>query len=709
MKKPAAPLKDLLFEIGTEELPATNLADLFESGENLIEARLKKVFDEKRISFDSARVWATPRRLVFWLQGVAPQQTPKENNIKLLARQEAYDTDGRPSEKFLTILKHRNAAPADTVTAELNGKEYVFLRKTEPAQKTVSLLPEMLEALVRSLPFPKTMKWDDSGVYFPRPIRGTLCLYGNKAVSLKIGHTRSKAQTVVFSKGRRTTVAVKDAASYFAALKKHGVILDPVERKKAIQALLAGLSAAFKARLYEDPFLLSEVNYLVENPHGVSAPFHEEFLKLPLEVLTVSMARKQRIFGLVDASGGVMPRFFAVLDGPAKEKQKKLISRNMENILHAKLQDSFFFYNEDAKIPLEKKREELKNLIFLKNAGSMHDKSGRLVRLAEKIAVELGLGDKDKRALSRAAFLCKADLLTQMVGEFPELQGVMGKYYALENGESEETALAIGEQYLPRTAQDKLPQTLAGGLLSLLDKCDLIVACFALGNEPTSSADPFGLRRSATAVLKILLEKKLPLSLDGLLSANRTELEAYAQKNDEVTLLKKLRAFFKDRFKALLSEKGYREDVIEAAMTSSFEVPCETFSRIGALSQMLSEERFIQACKVGERTMNILKGNKEPLPPTIDPALFAEELERRVFEHYEKAHHGIRQATTDGNFTLATSLYAEAFFDILGEFFDKVFVNAEDMNVRKNRLALLRNVNALYTAGIADLSKIHLK
>ncbi len=702
-------LKDVLFEIGTEELPATNLADIFESpGENILEAKFKKSFEEQRVGVGSCRVWATPRRLVFLAEGVEAAQRPKDEMVKILLKQEAYSVDGQPVEKLLMILKHRNFTLEDTAITELNGKEFVTVKKSEAVRKTTSLLPEIFEGLVKSLSFPKNMKWDDSGITFPRPIRHLLCFYGDQSISFKVGLTRVKNETVIFSKSRRTRHPVKDIPAYFALLKKHGIILDPVERKKTIQEVLAKLTGSFHGKWAEDHFLLNEVNFLVENPQGLSAPFAEQFLKLPLEVLTVSMARKQRIFGVVDKNDRVLPRFLAVLDGKISEKEKRVISNNMENILHAKLQDSLFFYNEDIKISLEKKRGELKNLVFLKNAGSLLEKSDRLVKLAKKIGPELLLSVEDQKNLERACFLSKSDLLTQMVGEFPELQGIMGKYYALENRESREIAQAIGEQYLPRTAQDRLPESLAGSVLSVLDKCDLITASLGLGHEPSSSLDPYGLRRSATAVLKILLEKKAPIALMDLIRINKEALGGYIQKDKEEALLKKSESFFKDRFKALLVDKGFREDLVEAAMASDFKVPYEAFTRVDTLSALMEERPFAEAWKVVERTSNILKSNKEVLPDNPELALFQEDLERQVFENYKKSHHAIQQAAESRNFKLATSLYADAFFDILNKFFEKVFVNAEDLTIRKNRLALLRAVNRLYTTSIADLSKIRL-
>lgn len=713
-------LKELVFEIGTEELPATNLADIFESlpagqagssggADNVLLEKWKKTFKDNRISHGTANVWATPRRLVFTLSGVAPFQEKHDQLTRVMTKAEAYGADGKATEKFLTILKHRNVAVEDTVVQDAAGKETVFIKKAESVRKTASVLPELLEAFVKTLSFPKNMKWDDSGVYFPRPIRHTLCFFGGDAVKFKIGRTRSSERVWVFSKGKRSSFSASDAASYFRILKKQGVILDPQERKKAIQTILEKLAKTHHAKLYDDPFLLNEVNFLVENPQGIAAPFDAEFLKLPPEVLTVSMARKQRIFGLIDKDGGVEPRFLAVMDGAATEKEKKVICQNYENILHAKLKDSLFFYKEDLKVPLEKKREELKNLIFLKGAGSMHEKSVRLESLALLLSEALGLSEEEFKNLERACFLSKCDLLTQMVGEFPELQGVMGKYYAAAGREKDAVASAIGEQYLPRTAADRLPATKTGALLSMLDKVDLVTACFGLGLEPTSSLDPYGLRRSATAVLKIILDQKLEFSLEKLLRDSEGRAKAFVQREETGRLQKKIQAFFRDRFKALLADKGYREDLVEAAMTSRFDSPYEVYQRVHALSQFSGKSSFLNACKVVERTHNILKGNKEQLPLKPDSALFAESLEHAVMEKLQRNEQAILNAKKGGDLALATSLYAEAFFDILNEFFDKVFINADDLNVRKNRLSLLKAIKELYTGDIADLSKIQVQ
>jgi glycyl-tRNA synthetase beta chain len=295
-----------------------------------------------------------------------------------------------------------------------------------------------------------------------------------------------------------------------------------------------------------------------------------------------------------------------------------------------------------------------------------------------------------------------------MVGEFPELQGVMGKYYALANGEDSLVASAIGEQYLPRTVQDKIPSSLTGSLLSALDKCDLIVACFGLGLEPSSSVDPYGLRRSATAVLKILVDKQLPVSLPKLLEEVKKELGPYVLKDKEAQLTSKLNAFFKDRFKALMADRGYAEDLIEAVITSRFESPYEASKRVAALAKLRNKEEFTRSGKVVERLTNILKGNKEALPTSVNPGLFAEELEKGVFERFQAFNDRLEDARKQADYGLATSLYAEAFFDILNEFFEKVFVYCDDLSVRRNRLLLLRMVKELYTKDIADLSKIRL-
>lgn len=706
---------DVLFEIGTEELPATHLAELFESGgENLFETRLRKILDEHRLSLEDCKVFATPRRLVFWLVGVPPTQTSRDQLTKLLSKEEAYLPDGRPNEKLLLILRKKGALLSETVISELNGKPYVFIKKAETELPTVQVLPDVFKTLLKTLPFPKKMKWgirweDGSDLVFPRPIRSLVCLYGEKPVLFDIGELSVSNRTVIFLKSERNSYPVNGIPSYFAFLKAQGIMLDQTERKKEMKAELETMASSLGGRLYDDPHLLNEVNYLVESPDFVSAPFDKEFLKLPLEVLTISMARKQRIFGVLNKKDEVVPYFLAVLDGKTPAADKKQISHNCESILQAKLKDSLFFYKEDTKVRLDQKRGDLAGLIFLKGAGSMLEKSDRLKRLSEKLKTEFCLPDAAQTALERAAYLCKSDLLTQMVGEFPELQGIMGRYYAKESGENDETALAIGDHYLPRTAQDRLPKTLAAGILSILDKCDLITACFGLGLEPSSSLDPYGLRRSGSAVIKIALKHQIHFSLRRLLEETKAELDPFILKGKGTELLPRLEAFFKDRFKAALLDYGHtREDLIDAVLASGSDRLYETMVKIHSLSTILEQASFIQAAKVVERTVNILKGNKESLPDRIDPSLFTEDLESQVWTEYERYQSSIAEAAQSGDYKFATSLYAKAFFDILGRFFEKVFVYAEDQNVRQNRLALLQKVKNLYTDRIADLSKVHL-
>lgn len=716
--------QDIVFEIGTEELPATNLADIFSAGggsppeadppragasvedfDNVLKAKWKKLFEDHRIAYESAEVWATPRRLVFFLKNAASSQSARDQFTKLMAQTEAFGADGKPTEKFLTILKHRNVGVEETVVQDLGGKPTVFIKKTETVRKSVSVLPEILEPFVKSLGFPKNMKWDESGLYFPRPIRSTLCFYGTQCMKYRIADTRAGDKTLIFSKAKRTAILVTSAASYFKALEKGGVVLDQWKRKKSIQAGLEKLARTLNGQLVDDPFLMNEVNFLVENPQTLSAPFDAKFLELPKEVLTVSMARKQRIFGLVDKDQRVLPKFLAVADRTMTESEKKLISRNYENILHAKLQDSLFFYKEDTKAPLEKRRQELGNLIFLKGVGSMLQKSERLEHLADKLG-PAALDGEDVRRLKRAAFLSKCDLLTQMVGEFPELQGIMGMYYAKESHEDVVTATAIGEQYLPRTVSDRLPETVVGALLSLFDKADLIGACFSLGLQPSSSMDPYALRRSASAIFKILIKHSVRLDILAVVRQNLDLLKSQIPGLDAGAVEKKLWSFLQDRFRSVLVDQGFASDVVDSVLACGFSDIAGVFAKVSALSKARDKAGFLQAAKVIERTTNILKGNKETLPGDPDPALFTEALEHAVMARFQEREGAIVRAKKEGDFARATSLYAEAFFDILNEFFDKVFINAEDFNVRRNRLTLLRNVKDLYTRDIADLSKI---
>lgn len=332
----------------------------------------------------------------------------------------------------------------------------------------------------------------------------------------------------------------------------------------------------------------------------------------------------------------------------------------------------------------------------------MLEKSERLEKLAASLGPAIGLSNEEIQSVQRAAHLSKADLLTHMVGEFPELQGVMGKYYAKLQGESDAVSNAIGEQYLPRTVSDKLPATRIGAVLSALDKADLVAACFALGMEPSSSADPYALRRSATAAVKIILDQKFPLTLEALCEKASAGFQAA---NADQARAKTL-TFFKDRLRAALSEKGHRADWVDAVLASGVSEPSRVLERLEKLAKLSGQHGFIETQKSVERTSNILKGVKDALPAGVDHALLSEPLEQQLWKRFGEAEPAFRRAVEQGDFALATRLYADAFFAILGEFFEKVFINAEDPAVRKNRLALVRSVKELYTKNIADLSKI---
>ncbi|MEI8344947.1 MAG: glycine--tRNA ligase subunit beta, partial [Candidatus Omnitrophota bacterium] len=563
---------------------------------------------------------------------------------------------------------------------------------------------------------PKTMRWDlrwagGADFCFSRPVRSFLCFYGAQTLkNVKIAGIGVGTSTRLLIKARHEQVSVRTITAYFDLLKKKGLILDPVERKNRIRTALEAAAKAAGVRLVADPMLLSEITYLTEMPQVISAVFDNAFLDLPAEVLTVSMARKQRIFGSVDAKEKLANRFFGVLDRRVTAVEQKLICDNFGSILKAKLQDSLFFFREDSKMPLEQKARALDGLIFIKNAGSMFQKSCRLVELSGLLSKSLGMSEESSARLSEAARLCKADLLTQMVGEFPELQGVMGHYYAKAQGLPQEVAMAIGQQYLPRTADDRLPDTQIAAALSLIDKVDLITTCFCLGLEPSSSADPYALRRSASAIAKITFEHHLDYSLDALLERCRVlvvaDLKNPPKKADPKA---DVAAFIADRAKAVLAERGYAADLIEAVFAGGFDRLDLCASKLASLQPLTKAESFVKTCKVIERITNILKATREILPEEPDVALFQEQLERDLFQKFNESNEAIIKSKEANDVKTATDLYAAAFFDILGEFFTKVFINAEDSGIRRNRLALLKRIRGLYVDGMADLSFIKIK
>ena len=716
-KKPAGPaLIEWLLEIGTEEMPANYLAYAADPENDLFRKKFLETFaafnESKAFAGGDVRVYLTPRRITLHVTKLAFDPSAKKEPVYGPAWNASFEPNGHPSKALEGFMKSRGITVNDIVEFENKGKKCAGYWKTEKPRTLAEIAGELVPAFVKSLTFPKLMKWDSSDLRFPRPIRNVLCLIDGKPVKFKLGLLESGNQTLFFENAARSSAKIVSVAAYFATLARRGVILDQTERRSKIEEEVKRLTEKHGGFYAADPGLLDEVAYLTERPVCVSGEFEGAFQHLPKEVLTVSLAKKQRLFSVFGRNGKHMPFFIGVLDGAVQKPD--LVAKTIGAILKAKLQDSHFFYQEDAKIVaaadgLTRLSGDLKNLVYLKDLGSIHDKVTRMREAVDKLAPVWGVSDGDSADLRDAIGFSKIDLLTQMVGEFPELQGTIGGYYARLAKKPEPVALAIAEQYLPVSGEGRLPETRVGAALAILDKADLIVSCFVAGKIPSSSQDPYALKRSLVGIVRIAAAHRFDVSWRGLVAAFLDGLESQrlAPNLRRDAVAAQLVAFFRERAAYYFeNSRGYAPDLVEAALATESDRLLKLEERISALAKIEREETFKRSLKIVQRTSNILKAVPKADLGQIDPARLSEPSEKDLFRLYGEKKEAISEAATRGDYGLATSLYAEAFFDILHVFFERVLVNSPEADVRRNRLSLLDAVRSLYIHRIADLSKI---
>ena len=685
--------KDLLLEIGCEELPAGYILPVLEGMRGQIEDSLKR----NLISIGKIKTYGTPRRLILHIKDVALRQ----NDIVISGppKKIAYDEKGRPTKALLNFLKAKGARLADLRKEGIQQR--VAIRKK--GVSTIRLLKDVLPQLIRALRSPKQMRWESTELRFARPIRWILCLYGDRKVSFRLGSLTTDRFTYGPRELGSRPIKVKDVESYFKILKSKKVIFDQDKRKDLIKYKLQTLAKRAGASDRLDEALLCEVNFLVECPKAFLGSFDEEYLSLPDEVLIASMSKYQRVFALRDRRGKLIPRFLGVAN--TVKGDLRTIRKNYENILDARLKDSLFFYDEDMKQPLAKRVDELKGLIFLEGLGSFYEKTQRLLRLSNFIAERLSLDEEDKRKLREVARLAKTDLTTHMVGEFPSLQGVMGREYAKAQGLDKAVARGIYEHYLPRFSQDVPPKTILGQIVSISDKIDTIVGCFVKGKHPTASFDPYAIRRRQAAIIQIIVTRKINLSLRQLLDKS---IDCYQQLIVEgITkdkLIENLIRFFKERFISIARQR-FRYDIVDAVCQIELDDIYDAYKRIEDLTGISRTEAFEMARNVVERTNNILKGAKFDVK-FVKPGLLIEPQEKELWKIYNDNQSILKSQKDRRDYRSCTKTYGEIFFAPIHRFFDKVLVNVPDRKLCHNRMALMKAINRLYTQRVADLSKI---
>ncbi|MBI5125990.1 MAG: glycine--tRNA ligase subunit beta [Planctomycetes bacterium] len=684
---------NLLFEIGTEEIPSGYISPALRQMEGLFKEGLR----ENRLGCAKVVTMATPRRLSLYAEGIPERQPPLVEEIQGPAARVAFDKEGQPTRAALGFAKAQGVEPNELKTKETPKGAYVFAIKTHAGEETMRLLSPLLTTVVRSLGFPKKMKWKGPGLLFARPIRWIVALLDQDVIPLELNGITSGRTTFghPFLSGKGLSIKRADLDTYKETLRKEKVLVDVEERKALLREGITSILAQHGSQLKEEE-LLEEVTFLVEYPCAVECTFPEEFLRVPQEVVETVMKEHQRYFPVEDAQGRLLPRFVVVTNRGPREATSCI--EGNERVLKARLADAKFFWEEDRKVSLWKRLEGLKEVVFHEKLGSYWERVERIDRLSGYLALRLGLGPAERETLHRSARLCKADLLTQMVGEFPKLQGVMGYHYAREEGEREEVARAILEHYLPRFAGDRLPETQLGVLLSLADKFDALCGCFSIGLVPTGSQDPYALRRQAQGIIRILEDENLNLSLKESLVA---ALENFPGRG---TTLKELLEFFRDRLYQTFLERGYRYDIINAVLAAGFDNIADFSRRLGVISRLSQTHEWQGLVTVVERTFNI--GKKAVATGEVEEELLQEKEERQLWELYQRHRDKILSLIDKGQYEEASMEYYTSFAQAVHNFFDKVFVNVEDQRLRNNRLLLLKNINELYSARIADLAQI---
>ncbi len=683
---------EFLLEIGTEEIPASFIPPATQSFCELF----GRLLDNARISYSSQEWYATPRRLIFRALDLAPVQSSVEIEKTGPAKSAAFDEHGNPTKAAEGFARSQGVDVKDLVIVSTPKGEQVAIRKREEGRPTVEVLSEELPALLEKISFPKTMRWMGLDVRFARPIHWIVALFEEQVIPFSFGNIQSGNST----RGHRFTNPGNFAVSGFDQLRdtleNRGVVINPGRRRSEISRLVQELAASEGLKVFEEPDLLDEITYLVESPYPVMGEFSADFLELPASILITCMKKHQRYFSVQDDGGRITNRFIAVNNTPVQDPRMSL--RGHQRVLKARLEDARFYFREDRKSPLMDRLEALKGVVFHSKLGTAHEKVERFTELAMMLAKKLAPDKVD--VVKHASLLCKCDLETGIVYEFPELQGIIGSYYAKMDGEPEEVSTAVREHYLPAFAGDILPKGIVGALVSIADRMDTIAGCFSVGLIPTGAADPYGLRRNALGIIQILMNLEKPVDLPWLVR-EAVKLIDDKRTRDLSEVEADVLEFFRTRFVNFHTSRDFSLDVVEAVVRARFDDLVDARRRVEALNQWKMSPDFDTIMIGFKRVVNILK-NVEPTE--CSPDLLQEESEKQLFSKFQEVAAQSAPLIDSGNYAKALELMTELKAPI-DTFFDKVMVMVEDEQLRHNRLGLLRKI-ADFFIQIADFSFI---
>ena len=687
-------IKNVLLEIGTEEIPSRFIPDSLET----LSKNAKASFASNRLTFRDAKTYATPRRLVLIVNGVSDVQSEQVDMLKGPPVSSAYDDNDQPTRAAIGFAKSKGIDVNDLKITEINGVKYIAAEVRQESKAAVEVLPEILKGLISSLAFPKSMYWDKSGVRFARPVRWIVAMADDLVIPFEFGGVQSGRVTTGHRFMGRKTIEISNASEFLDVLYDNNVILDQEKRLQKMKTSIANLQKDFDGNLEVemDAGILEENLYLVEYPVPFFGTFDKRYLEIPEEVLTTSMKKNQKYLAVRNkGKGGKLANYFVGVSNNLVPDMG-VIREGNERVLRARLEDAAFFWDEDRKVPLASYVERLKSVTYQEKLGSVYEK----VMLTRKLALWFceRYGMKDIASLvDRAAYLSKADLVTSMVFEFTDLQGVMGREYAKAAGEDPRVALALYEQYLPLTAAGKTPTDDVGAILGLAERIHVITACHKAGLEATSSQDPYGLRRAARCINETLFARGYNFNI-----AEAVEESCRINEVDEATKAKIL-DFIRQRLTAQLREKGYDSELVNLGISVAGNVPYQAMKLIDTLNQVRREEWFTGLAASALRVKNILAKNaKNVAEVEADESLMSVEAEKNLFAEVMRISEPVRKSVSVYDWEGLTKLLAEL-SPVVAKFFDDVMVMDKDERVRDNRIAILRECNKLLlTAG--DLS-----
>ncbi|MCK5812969.1 MAG: glycine--tRNA ligase subunit beta [Cocleimonas sp.] len=686
-------MADLLIEIGTEELPPKALLTLSNAFSDSVVASFKKA----TLQAQDVASYAAPRRLAVLLKNMPEKQQDQLVERRGPAVKAAFDAEGNPSKAAQGFARSCGVQVADLDRMETNKGEWLVFKKEVAGKSVAELVAAIVSQALATLPIPKRMRWGSSDIEFVRPVHWIVMMLGDQVIADKVLNITASNQTFGHRFHYPKAIELANASDYAEQLETTGyVIADFAQRRDTVrqQAEDAAIKLGGIAKI--DDSLLDEVTALIEWPIAVSGNFDKKFLNIPQECLISSMQDHQKYFPVVDKDGALLPHFITIAN--IDSRNPDAVREGNERVINPRFSDAAFFWDQDCKVSLASRREATQKITFQKKLGTLFEKTERIATLSEYIAKEIGANSSDAY---RAATLSKCDLMSDMVGEFAELQGIMGRYYAQKDGETQAVADAMQQQYQPGFSADVIPESTTGKILSLADRLDTLLGIFAIGMKPTGSKDPYALRRSAIGVLRILIEGQLSLDLKQLLNTAASQYKDEIKANEAVD---DTFAFIMERLRAYYKDQGISADVIDAIASVDPQRPLNFDQRLKAVNAFRKLDAAEPLAAANKRIGNILKKSKDSLPNRVDTTLLVEEAEKALYQTVIDQTEKVTPLFNEAKYTEALSSLA-ALRDDIDNFFDHVMVMVEDHALKNNRLALLQQMRGLFLH-VADVSRL---